>query len=221
MPIFLLLVGVSGAIASQDVGEAENGIQRRTQFVGHIGQEYTLGLVGYYSLVFCRLGFLCREFQLLGAFGNLHRKCHPLLFCGGYSPRNKSPNSGGKQDQIKRISPPGFPPSRQNNHLQGTRLFIPQAIVVGGFNTKCVATRVQVGVGRRPVLRRIVPVAIEALQDIGVAVILWSSHTESRKRQGERGLVVAQGGGLRVGECFFSEETRGRRGLSCHQSGTL
>ena len=47
--IFVIFVGAERAehACLHDLGEADDGVERRAQFVAHIGQEFRLGLVGF------------------------------------------------------------------------------------------------------------------------------------------------------------------------------
>ena len=42
-----------GGTAAQDVGEADDGIHRRANFMAHVGQEGTLGLIGFFGGIAC------------------------------------------------------------------------------------------------------------------------------------------------------------------------
>ena len=60
MAVFLILVGAEHAehAAAHDLGEADDGIQRRAQFVAHIGEEFGLRLVGFLgAILFLRVFF--------------------------------------------------------------------------------------------------------------------------------------------------------------------
>ncbi len=66
--IFVIFVGAERAehAGFHDLGEADDGVERRAQLVAHIGEEFRLGLIGVFGAGFF-LGVFFRELgQLLG-----------------------------------------------------------------------------------------------------------------------------------------------------------
>ena len=67
MAVLLILVGAEHAehAAAHDLGEADDGVQRRAQFVAHIGEEFRFRLVGFLGAIL----FLRVFFGEVGKFG--------------------------------------------------------------------------------------------------------------------------------------------------------
>ncbi len=66
---FVLMVGIAGA-ALQQVGQAENGVHRRADFMAHIGQKGAFRLGSGFGLGGAALQFIIQQLDLFGAFAD-------------------------------------------------------------------------------------------------------------------------------------------------------
>ena len=84
------------------------------------------------------------------------------------------------------------PEGRVNLNLQRGHLVRPHTVVVGGLHAEGVVARRQVGVGGFVVVAHVGPVLVEALEHIGIDVLLGRAIAERGKRQAERLVVIPQ-----------------------------
>ena len=136
------LVACQAIVAAHDLGEAQDGIQRRTELMAHICQEGTFRLVGSLGGLFGLLQFDHRLAKLLGAFGDLDFELLSLAFDqrGSAAPQRRKSNR-----------PPPRPPAGGTTSVcqKGGGMTIlsvapcsfHDAVAVGGLDTKSIARR--------------------------------------------------------------------------------
>ncbi|KFB69802.1 MAG: hypothetical protein CAPSK01_000515 [Candidatus Accumulibacter vicinus] len=188
------LFATDPGVAQQHVGEAQHGVQRRAQFVAHVGQEGALGLVRRLGRI---LG-LGQRFRLLGqcarAFGNLELQLAVAPLDDADAVTVGDGQQRNAENDRQNPEPGGLPPGRQDHDTYRLFLFAPEAVVVRRPDPEDIGARIEVGVGGEaaPAVH-LVPVPFEAVQPVGVAVLVGKAVVQSGKLEGKHRLVVAKG----------------------------
>src|SRR5476649_1606039 len=97
------------------------------------------------------------------------------------------------QQRGQAAEPPGFPERRLDGDVDGRRVVVPDAVLVGGLDAEHVVARIEVGVGG-VALGGVGddPVAVETLQLVGEAVALRRGVVQRREFEGEHRIRFAQ-----------------------------
>ena len=123
----------------------------------------------------------------------------------------QQPDGSNNQNGIEQLGPPRQPERRMDDDAQRGLLFAPEAIVVGGLHAEGVGAGGNVGVGGLMAVAAIDPILVEALQHVGILVLLRRTVAQRRKGKGEE--VVA------VGKVEFLEMAqRLRQALVAHRN---
>ena len=105
---------------------------------------------------------------------------------------SESINTTNNQASIYPKSPPSFVPRRQNNNFHGGLLRIPHTIIITGFYPKNILSSIQISVTGNSLSTHILPVIIEAFQNIGVLIIFQRFKVKGRKLKGKNVLVCSK-----------------------------
>ena len=93
------------------------------------------------------------------------------------------PDGCSQQQQIEELGIPAPPERRLDDDAEPGLVGGPDTVVVGGLHAEEISARGQVGVGGLVLVAHIVPVAVEALEHIGILVFLWRAVAQRGKRQ--------------------------------------
>src|SRR5260370_19652650 len=122
--------------------------------------------------------------------------------------RVSSKREENKQGATGRPEPPGAPPRWQNLDLQGHARFAPGTAIGCALHSEPIDARMQSGVVHKPLFApHFVPVRIELLQLVTIAIRRRIQVTEGGKLQREHVLPVREGQGICISDGLVDRQT--------------
>jgi len=139
-----------------------------------------------------RLQFLAAVLDFLRAFGHLGFQLAAARLHAAHASPDANCYQPGQQRSYAQAEPERLPERRHNANPQRGPLFIPDAIVIGGFDAQGVFPTGQVGIASDTVRSGVNPILIQPFQHIGILVLPGIGILESGKLEGKHIFVIRQ-----------------------------
>ena len=194
----LALVGGEIGFESQ-LGHAENAVHRRPDLVAHVGQEFALGPVGLAGLA---LGLFQFGRPFLDFLLQLDRPAVDVADALADCPIDRQAGQQGGQ----RLNPADHIERRNDPEMDRRPLFVPNAVVVGGFHPEDITAGIEIHVAHEPAALDFLPAGVEALHDIGVTVLFRRDVMEGGELEGDDPVAEPEVDIGRFGDRFFKED---------------
>ena len=161
-------------VALHELGEAEDGVERRAQLVAHVGEEDALGAVRLLrglaraapprrapprARLLPRAGSACAPPRRPPAARSRTRSCHTRA---RYAPMS----AARTRSTASSLEPACLVEARLHRERERRTFLVPQAVVVGRDHTEAVLAVRDLRVVRRPPRPRLDPALVEALQPV-------------------------------------------------------
>jgi hypothetical protein len=176
------------ACVEQQTRHAQHAVHRRAQLMTHACDEFALRAAHHLQLL---IAFL----QLVRA---LAHRLFELTAVGERTlaaPHLHAPDisqQGQRAGEINQTRPPGAPRRRRHVHRYGEHILAPHTVGVRRAHLENVVTGVQIRVGRAMQRTRVDPGAVEALQPIGISIVLGRGEVERGEIQGHQLVIEGQ-----------------------------